>query len=474
MEDKNVAVKSEPAAPSDVRPAVGTMIEGVNTPFAYTKFLLCSFAGLALFLIPIKWNGDWTIGVSILSDSLMVYIEPVIAWLCVTITPVSAILSLLAKLAKPRFIMEHKMMKDLFDVEWFWVIIRALGGIFIVMVFLQVGPEFIVGELTGTVAYNMVVWLGGLITLCTWLIVFLTDFGFMEFCGVMAEKIMRPVFKLPGRSALDCIASWLAAPPVAVMITVGQYEDGYYTDREASVVSTCFSLVGISAVLVHIQNLHLKHYFFPIYGTVCIAGVACAIICARIYPLGTKKDTYYKGVCNAVPQQLPANTSRFSFAMNRGLAKAQSVKSAGPLARLCLKNTADIWIGLAPVIMALATIALILAEYTPVFDILSYPFVPLLNLLQIPEAAAVAPTFLIGFPDQLMAAVVGGATVTSEYSRIVIAIVSLNQLIYMSETGALLMKSSLSINFKQLVIIFLERTIITLPFAMIAAHLLTA
>lgn len=129
---------------------------------------------------------------------------------------------------------------------------------------------------------------------------------------------------------------------------------------------------------------------------------------------------------------------------------------------------------LAPVIMALATIALILAEYTPVFDILSYPFVPLLNLLQIPEAAAVAPTFLIGFPDQLMAAVVGGATVTSEYSRIVIAIVSLNQLIYMSETGALLMKSSLSINFKQLVIIFLERTIITLPFAMIAAHLLTA
>ena len=73
-----------------------------------------------------------------------------------------------------------------------------------------------------------------------------------------------------------------------------------------------------------------------------------------------------------------------------------------------------------------------------------------------------------------MAAVVGGATVTSEYSRIVIAIVSLNQLIYMSETGALLMKSSLSINFKQLVIIFLERTIITLPFAMIAAHLLTA
>ena len=39
-------------------------------------------------------------------------------------------------------------------------------------------------------------------------------------------------------------------------------------------------------------------------------------------------------------------------------AKAQSVKSAGPLARLCLKNTADIWIGLTPVIMALATIAL--------------------------------------------------------------------------------------------------------------------
>lgn len=36
--------------------------------------------------------------------------------------------------------------------------------------------------------------------------------------------------------------------------------------------------------------------------------------------------------------------------------------------------------------MALGTVALVIAEYTPMFTWLSYPFIPLLRLLQIPEA----------------------------------------------------------------------------------------
>ena len=35
------------------------------------------------------------------------------------------------------------------------------------------------------------------------------NFGLLEFFGALCIKIMRPLFKLPGRSAMDALASWL-------------------------------------------------------------------------------------------------------------------------------------------------------------------------------------------------------------------------------------------------------------------------
>ena len=37
----------------------------------------------------------------------------------------------------------------------------------------------------------------------------LLDFGLLEFVGALLTKIMRPVFKIPGRAAVDCFTSWI-------------------------------------------------------------------------------------------------------------------------------------------------------------------------------------------------------------------------------------------------------------------------
>ena len=45
------------------------------------------------------------------------------------------------------------------------------------------------------------------------------------------------------------------------------------------------------------------------------------------------------------------------------------------------------WFVILPVVMSIGTIATIIANYTPVFEIIGKPFVPaVLELLQIPEA----------------------------------------------------------------------------------------
>ncbi|KHF27424.1 hypothetical protein LR68_03787 [Anoxybacillus sp. BCO1] len=127
------------------------------------------------------------------------------------------------------------------------------------------------------------------------------------------------------------------------------------------------------------------------------------------------------------------------------------------------------WLGVLPVVMAIGTVALIIAETTPVFEWLGKPFVPLLTLLQVPEASAAAQTMVVGFADMFLPAIIGSG-IESEFTRFVIACVSVTQLIYMSEVGGLLLASKLPITFKDLVVIFLLRTLITLPIIVFIAH----
>ena len=134
-------------------------------------------------------------------------------------------------------------------------------------------------------------------------------------------------------------------------------------------------------------------------------------------------------------------------------------------------NVADIFFSLLPLVFAIGISALILAEFTPLFMWLSYPMIPLLQLLQIPEAHAAAPATLIGFADMFIPAVLA-AGIESDLTRFVIAALSVSQLIYMSEVGALILKSKIPLNLWELILIFILRTLITLPVITIMAHLL--
>ena len=96
---------------------------------------------------------------------------------------------------------------------------------------------------------------------------------------------MRPVFNLPGRSAIDCIASWLGDGTIGVLLTSKQYEDGFYTKREAAVIGTTFSLVSITFSLVVIDTVGLSRMFLPFYFTVTVASLVAAIVLPKLPPL---------------------------------------------------------------------------------------------------------------------------------------------------------------------------------------------
>ena len=57
------------------------------------KFIVPSIIGILLFMIPVKYDGSWTICVKILADFIGGAIGGVLPLLCVIIVTVSAILS---------------------------------------------------------------------------------------------------------------------------------------------------------------------------------------------------------------------------------------------------------------------------------------------------------------------------------------------------------------------------------------------
>ena len=117
----------------------------------------------------------------------------------------------------------------------------------------------------------------------------------MEYIGVFLRKIIRPLFTLPGRSAINLITSWFGASNAAVIITNLQYEKGYYTKRETAVIITAFSAVNIPFCLVIFETVDAASYFVQGYATICIAGIILAMITPRIWPLRTMPNVYAEG-----------------------------------------------------------------------------------------------------------------------------------------------------------------------------------
>ena len=424
-------------------------------------------------MIPINHKGDITIPIAIFSGMLVDFLGEYLVYLITGTLAISAVFSLIATLFKPKFITNNKLLNSLFSTTPLWLTARVLGGIFGVLAAFQIGPEMIISADTGSfVLHDLLTVLFSIFLFAGLFLPLLLNFGLLEFFGSLLTKVMRPVFKLPGRSSIDCITSWLGDGTLGIMLTSKQYEDGFYTEREAATISTTFSAVSITFSLVVINTVGLGNMFVPFYLTVTFAGIVAAIILPRIYPLSKKKDIYYNGETKKIDESIPEGYTSFSWGYTQAITKARKNSSIKEFFTDGSKNVLEMWIGVLPVVMCMATIALIIATYTPLFKILGLPFVPILQLLQVPEALQASQTLVVGFADMLLPSVVASTTITNEMTRFIVAAVSVTQLIYMSEVGGVLLGSKIPVNIKELIIIFIERTLITLPVIVLIANLI--
>lgn len=434
-------------------------------------FVLPSLLGIIMFMTPVSYNGDFTIMIAVLAKMLQAALADALPLIVTVLISVSALFSLLATIFKPAMVTHSRFLNTLFNISPVWLLSRLFGAAFVLLVYTQTGPEILYsGDTGGLVLNDLLPVLFAVFVFAGLLLPLLLDFGLLEFVGTLLTGIMRPIFRLPGRSAVDCMASWLGDGSVGILLTSKQYEGHHYTQREAAIIGTTFSAVSITFSLVVLAQVKLEHLFLPFYGAVCAAGVVAAIIVPRLPPLCWKKDTFINGQARPADDEVtPQGYSRLSHGYALALNRASKVESLSLVVRTGIHNALDMLFGVLPVVMAFGTLALVIAETTPLFTWLGLPFVPLLEWLQIPEAAAASQTMMVGFADMFIPAILA-SSIESDLTRFVIAALSVTQLIYMSEVGALLLGSKIPVNVLELFVIFILRTLVTLPVIALIAH----
>lgn len=438
----------------------------------YMKFIIPSLIGVLSLMFPIKHQGKTTILVALLAQEVKMILAAHIPILVLIIVGITSVGTLINTIWRPSLIKENEFLNGIFEVSIPWLIIRFLGFIFTFLVYYKIGPEWIISDSTGGLILNDLVL--GLFTIFMFaglLLPFLTEFGLLEFVGVLLTPIMRPLFQLPGRSSIDCVASWVGDGTIGVTLTSKQYEQGYYTKKESAIIATTFSAVSITFSLFVLEQVQLTHLFGPYYLTISIAGIIAAILMAKLPPLSNKADTYYEGKKSDLGENIPIGWTSTEWGLQLAVEKAEKNLNAKKFIENGIKSVLDMWLGVLPAIMAFGTIGLILAENTPIFEWLGVPFIPLLKLLRVPYAVEVSKTIMVGFADMFLPSVLG-ATIPSDMARFIVAALSVTQLIYLSETGAVILGSRIEITPLELFIIYIERTLITLPIIVIAAHII--
>ena len=237
---------------------------------SYQKFVIFSLLGVLLFLTPIPNNGSFTVLTAMLSDFIIASTGNLIVWFTMALLVVCAILQPIASIAKPKCIVENRVLSSLFVTTPLYYISSIVAAVFIVMCYFHVGPEAVISDATGQTILGIANPLVGIILAITYFMPFLTEFGLMEYVGVFLRKVTRPLFKLPGKSAINIVTSWLGAANMAVVLTRSLYNKGQYTKRESAVIITAFSAVNVPFCLVVAETLDITQYFLQCYLVVCL------------------------------------------------------------------------------------------------------------------------------------------------------------------------------------------------------------
>lgn len=430
----------------------------INPPkVAMWKFFVLSAIGIVMFFAPVTIAGQNTIPLDHIVSAVRAAVPGVL--------PYYALALILAGAAHP--FVTGRWRRSPTDIVFSFA--RVVGLVVGVMLVFGIGPAWLFAENMGPFLLNaLVIPVSLLVPIGAVFLALLIGYGLMEYIGVLVRPFMRPVFHTPGRSAVDAVASFVGSYSLALLITNRVYLEGKYTRREAMIIATGFSTVSATFMIVVARALDLMdHWTLYFWSTLVITFLVTAIT-VRLWPLSREPDEYAPG---ATPQpEEDIEGSRAAAAWQA--AQATVAADPGVLRTIVatLKDGLVMTMAILPAILSVGLLGLVLAEYTPLFDVMAYLFYPITALMQIPDPMLVAKACALGIAEMFLpAAIVAGSAMSAKF---VVAVVCVSQVIFFSAMVPSLVGTEIPVSIPRLIVLWFVRVVLSLVLTIPLAHLL--
>ena len=273
---------------------------------ALARLVLYSLFGLFVFFVPIEIAGRSTIPLDHAATALVTHARPVaLAFVCLLIAYGAA--------------------APLLDGSWrksptarVFTGLKLLGLLLTAGYLAGIGPAALYApDMLPFLFDKLVLSVGLIVPIGALALGFLVGFGLLELTGVLVQRVMRPVWRTPGWSAIDAVASFVGSYSLALLITDRVFRDGKYTVREAVIIATGFSTVSATFMVIVAKTLGLMEVWNLYFWSTLVVTFTVTAITARLWPI------------SGLPQAgghdpaLPQGRSRLQAALDAGIGQAR-------------------------------------------------------------------------------------------------------------------------------------------------------
>lgn len=411
------------------------------------KMVICSLIGIGSFFISFEWNGKTTILVDHVVSFFTAYVPMLVNGYVLILLVLGAFYPFVTKRWKTTKV---TMVLSVFKIG------GLVAGVMLIFGF---GPAWLFNPDIGPFLLEKLIKPVGLvIPIGSVFLALLVCYGLLEFIGVFMQPIMKPLFKTPGRSAVDAVASFVGSYSVGLILTNRVYKEGKYTAREAAIIATGFSTVSATFMVIVAKTLDLmEHWNLFFWVTLVITFIVTAIT-ARIYPLNKIKDEYYEG---ATPQPEKIVTKdRLKVAWTEAVIATKANPSLAKNLYLHLKEGFIMAMGVIPSILSIGLLGMVLAIYTPLFDWLAYLFAPFTYLLQLPEPMLTAKALSLSIAEMFLPAMI--VTEALMVTKFIVAVISISAILFFSAVIPVILSTEIPLTIRDMIIIWFERVVLTL------------
>ena len=414
------------------------------------KFYVFSIIGIILFFIPIQIGKDNTILVDHIHLGIRSLLGDLTAYYALIIIIIGAILPVIRMDFKKSF------------TDCVLVIFKLLGAVIGIMYVFKIGPKLLFDKDYGPFLFDkLMLPLSVLIPVGAIALSFLVGYGLLEFIGVLMQPIMRPIFKTPGKSAVDAVASFVGSYSLGLLITNRVYKDGMYNKKEAVIIATGFSTVSATFMVIVARTLDLMgHWNLFFWSTLIITFVVTAIS-AHLPPISRESEAYYNNQEGQKESKVKGNYMKAAY----DEAKKQSYQSLTLFKNigLNLKDGVEMTMAILPSILSIGFLGLILANFTPIIDWLSYIFYPFIYIFPIDDKPLLAKASMISIIEMFLPSLI--VVKAAIEVKFVVAITSISAIIFFSALIPCILATDIKIPIWKLVVIWFIRVALTLLIA---------